>query len=216
MNVTIIGTGSMAKAIGTRMLAGGNSVTFMSRDPSKATALAAELAKAATRGATARAGVPDGPIRDEVVVLAVPYSAAAGVVGEYDDRLAGKIVVDITNPLRTTSEGLEPATPPGTSAAEEIAVAARPAARIVKAFNAAFAAAVTAGSAGGQPLDIFVAGNDSNAKATVAALVEAGGMRPIDCGPLRHARQLEAMALLIINLRSMQATASTMAWKLVS
>ncbi len=215
MNVTIIGTGNMARAIGTRMLAGGNSVTFMSRDPSKATALAAELAKSATRGATAQSSDANGPIRDEVVVLAVPYSAAAGVVGEYDDRLAGKIVVDITNPLRTTSEGLEPATPPGTSAAEQIAVAARPAARIVKAFNAAFAAAVMAGSVGGQPLDIFIAGNDAEAKAVVAQLVEAGGMRPIDCGPLRHARELEAMALLIINLRGSLGISNASAWKLV-
>ncbi|MGA2284941.1 MAG: NAD(P)-binding domain-containing protein [Dehalococcoidia bacterium] len=215
MNVTIIGTGKMARAIGTRMLAGGNSVTFISRQAERATALAADLAKAATRGATAQSSAATGPIRDEVVVLAVPYSAAAAVVMEYDDRLAGKIVVDITNPLRRTSEGLEPATPPGTSAAEEIAVAARPAARIVKAFNAAFASAVTAGSAGGQPLDIFIAGDDANAKATVAGVIEAGGMRPIDCGPLRHAREIEAMALLIINLRSTLETGSAMAWKLV-
>jgi NADPH-dependent F420 reductase len=215
MNVTIIGTGRMARAIGTRMLAGGNSVTFISRQAEKATALAADLAKAATRGATAQSSAADGPIRDEVVVLAVPYSAAAGVVREYDDRLAGRIVVDITNPLRPTSDGLEPATPPGTSAAEEIAVAARPAARIVKAFNAAFASAVMAGSAGGQPLDIFVAGNDADAKATVAQLIEAGGMRPIDCGALRHAREIEAMALLIISLQNTLETGSTMAWKLV-
>jgi hypothetical protein len=95
-------------------------------------------------------------------------------------------------------------TSPGMSAAEEIArevAAVSPPARVVKAFSTTFAAALAAGQAGGLPLDVFLAGDDPAAKAAVAALVTAGGMRPVDAGPLRRARELEALQLLHMTLQ---------------
>ncbi len=72
---------------------------------------------------------------------------------------------------------------------------------MVKAFNTTFAATLVAGEVAGQPLDVLLAGDDADAKAQVAALVEAGGMRPIDAGPLRRARQLEHLGFLHMALQ---------------
>ncbi len=119
MNITIIGTGNMARGIGTRLVAGGNSVTLLSRDREKGAELEANLQAAARQGASAQA-VPFGsPIQDEVVVLAVPYHAVAETIQPYRAQLTGKILVDITNPVKATFDGL--ATPPDSSAAQEIA-----------------------------------------------------------------------------------------------
>ena len=119
MNITIIGTGNMARGIGTRLVAGGNSVTLLSRNPEKGAELAANLQAAARQGASAQA-VPFGsPLQDEVVVLAVPYPAVAETIQPYRAQLTGKILVDITNPVKATFDGL--ATPPDSSAAQEIA-----------------------------------------------------------------------------------------------
>jgi predicted dinucleotide-binding enzyme len=133
MNITIIGTGNMARGIGTRALAGGNNVTLVGHTPDKAEDLAAQLRGAATKGASVRAAPSGAPIDSDVVVLAVPYSAAASVVEQYGDQLAGKVVVDITNPVDFST--MSPAVAPGTSGAEEIAKVAPAGAKVVKAFN---------------------------------------------------------------------------------
>ncbi len=99
MNITIIGTGNMARGIGTRLLAGGNSVTLIGQQPGAAEELVGELRGAARSGASVRATSGSGGIGGEVVILAVPYDAVASVVQQYADQLAGKIVVDITNPV---------------------------------------------------------------------------------------------------------------------
>lgn len=202
MNVTVLGAGNMARGIGARMLAGGNSVTLLDRDPGKAQALAQELTGQAKGGAKASAGELGSPISDPVVVSALYYQVAREVVGLYRDQLAGKILVDISNPLNETFDDL--ATPSGTSAAEELAKIA-PRARVVKAFNTTFAGTLAQGHVGGQPLDVFIAGDDQEAKNTVARLIEQGGQRPIDAGPLRRARQLEGLGLLNITLQSSMA-----------
>jgi hypothetical protein len=67
---------------------------------------------------------------------------------------------------------------------------------VVKAFNTTFAGTLVSGQVGGQPLDVLIAGDDEAAKATVAQLVEAGGMRAVDAGPLRRSRQLEHAGFL--------------------
>jgi len=129
-----------------------------------------------------------------VVVLAVPYSAAAPVFQQYGDQLAGKIVVDITNPVDFST--MSPSVAPGTSGAEEIARVVPAGAKLVKAFNTILAGTLVTGQVAGQPLDVFIAGDDAEAKATLSRLVEAGGLRAIDTGPLHRARLLEALALL--------------------
>ena len=212
MNVTIIGSGNMARGIGTRLLAGGNSVTLMARNLEQATELANSLHASARNGATVEVARVGSEILSEVVILTVPFGVVDQVVKQNKAHLAGKIVVDATNPLNATYDGL--ATPSDSSAAEEIA-RLLPEARIVKAFNTTFAGTLVAGEVAGQPLDVFLAGDDAKAKATVAKLVEAGGLNAIDAGPLQRARQLEALAFLGIQLQFTLGTQFMSAWKLV-
>jgi len=214
MNITIIGTGKMARGIGTRLVAGGNSVTLLSRNPEKGADLAANLQAAAHQGASAQA-VPFGsPIQDEVVVLAVPYPAVAETIQPYTAQLTGKILVDITNPVNATFDGL--ATPPDSSAAQEIASLVPAATRVVKAFNTTFAGPLVKGQVAGQPLDVFITGDDDAAKATVSQLVEASGLRVIDAGPLAHAHYLEGLAFLGMKLQFTLGTQFQSAWKFLS
>ncbi|WP_228313097.1 NADPH-dependent F420 reductase [Streptomyces fungicidicus] len=108
--------------------------------------------------------------------------------------LAGKVVVDISNPVDfSTFDSL--VVEPGTSAAEQIAAAA-PGARVVKAFKTTFAGPLVAGEVAGRPLDVFVAGDDDDAKRSVSELVSSAGLRPLDVGPLRRARELEGFQFL--------------------
>jgi NADPH-dependent F420 reductase len=214
MNVTILGAGNMARGIATRLLAGGNSVTLVARKPGEAAELATRLADAATKGAAVRTAAWGSAIADQVVVLAVQYGAAAPIVQQYGSQLAGKIIVDITNPLNASYDGL--ATPPGTSGAEEIAKVTPAGATVVKAFNTTFASTLAAGQVAGQPLDVFIAGDDAQAKSVVAGLISAGGLRPVDAGPLKRAQVLEAMALLLITLQGPMGTGFRSAIKILA
>jgi predicted dinucleotide-binding enzyme len=147
-----------------------------------------------------------------VVVLAVYFPDAMAAVEEYGDGLTGKVLVDITNPLDETYEDL--VTPPDRSAAQELQAAAS-GARVVKAFNTTFAGTLKEGEVAGQSLDVFLAADDDDAKATVAGLVEDGGLRPVDAGPLRRARELEAAGLLHISVQGTLGTGFGSALKII-
>lgn len=198
--VTIIGSGNMARGIATRFLAGGTSVTLVGRSPEKVGDLAAQLRGAAKNGATVDTASYGSTVGSEVVVLAVPYPADVSVVKEYGAKLNGKTVVSISTPFNATYDGL--ATPPDTSAAEEVAKAASSGAKVVKGFNTNFAGMLVAGRVAGQPLDVFIAGDDAGAKAALAKLLEASGLRPLDAGPLQRSRQLEGLHLINAGLQS--------------
>jgi NADPH-dependent F420 reductase len=204
MNVTIVGTGNVARGVATRLLAGGNSVTLLARSLEPAGELVSSLQKAAKGDATVRVAPVGSDIEDDIVVLAVPYTAVKEIISQNREQLTGKIVIDPTNPLNATYSGL--VTPADSSAAEEIAKLLPSGARVVKAFNTTFAGTVAAGQVAGQPLDVFIAGDDAEAKATVSKLVEEGGLRAIDAGPLTRAHQLEAIAFLHISLQSTLGT----------
>ncbi|MBI2846183.1 MAG: NADPH-dependent F420 reductase [Chloroflexi bacterium] len=199
MKVTIIGAGNMARGIGTRLLAGGHSVTLHARNMEKAQALAGELSQEAKGGAKVEVKPLGDSLPDEVVILAVPYSAEASLVEKYRDQLPGSILVEISNPIDGQTFELIP--PPGSSASEEIAKIVPQDTKVVKAFNTTFASTLVQGQVKGQPIDVFIAGDDEAAKATVAKLVEDGGLRPLDVGPIRRARNLEAFQLLHISLQ---------------
>ncbi len=204
MNITIIGAGNMGRGIGTRLAAGGHSVTFVDNDPETAEKVAKDIKAAAKNGAKiSTASLGDAQLGD-VVVLAVPYGANMELAKQFGTRLAGKVVVDIANPLNSTYDGL--ATAPNSSSAEELAKAVTSGAKVVKAFNTTFAGTLLKGKVAGQPLDVFIAGDDADAKAKVAQLVKDGGMHPIDAGPLSRARQIEAMQLLHITLQNALGT----------
>ena len=190
-SISIIGLGNMASALADRALAGGNTVELIGRDPAKANELAAAL-DGATVGAAGTAPAGD------IVILAVPYANAAEAVTEYGDALHGKIVIDITNPVTPDITGL--VTPDGSSGAQEIAKAAPAGAHVVKAFNTLFANVLAAGPADGRPLDVFIAGDDAQAKAQVSVFIESLGLRPFDAGPLPMAQALENAGLLEMGL----------------
>jgi 8-hydroxy-5-deazaflavin:NADPH oxidoreductase len=196
MNVTIIGAGNMGRAIGTRLVGGGHSVTYVSKNPANAEKAAADLQPMAKSGAKVKAASLENVELGDVVILAVWHGINVELVKQLGKRLAGKVVVDIANPLNATYDGLS--TNPGTSAAEEVAKAASAGVNVVKAFNTTFAGTLKAGQVGGQVLDVFIAGDDINAKNKVAQLVRDGGLRPVDTGPLSRAQQIEGMQLLQI------------------
>jgi NADPH-dependent F420 reductase len=214
MNVTIIGAGNVGRGIGHRLIAGGHDVTLVDRDPEEAEQLVEELRGAAEGRATVEAAGPGAELRGEVVILAVYYPGSLEIAGELGDKLAGKVVVDIANPLNQTFDDL--ATAPGTSAAEEMAATATAGTKVVKAFNTTFSGTLVEGQVAGQPLDVFIAGDDQEAKETVAQLVRDGGLRAIDVGPLERARQLEGLGFLGITLQQPLGLHFQSAWKLIS
>jgi 8-hydroxy-5-deazaflavin:NADPH oxidoreductase len=214
MQVTVIGAGNMGRGIGHRIVAGGHSVTIVDRDPEEARQLAEELRGAAEGGATVEAAQPGAELRGEVVVLAVYYPGNLEIARDLGDRLVGKVVVDISNPLNQTFDGL--ATAPGTSAAEQVAQSAPAGARVVKAFNTTFSGTLVEGQVAGQQLDVHIAGDDQGAKETMAQLVRDGGLRAIDVGPLERARELEGLGFLGITLQQLLGLNFQSAWKLVS
>ena len=214
MQVTVIGAGNMGRGIGHRLVAGGHDVTVVDRDPEEAGQLAEELRGAAQGGATVEAAGPGTELRGEVVVLAVYYPGSLELARELGDRLAGKVVVDISNPVNQSFDGL--ATAPGTSAAEELAATVPTGTRVVKAFNTTFSGTLVEGQVAGQPLDVLMAGDDEEAKETVAQLVRDGGLRAIDVGPLERARELEGLGFLGITLQQPLGLNFQSTWKLAS
>jgi len=196
MNVTIIGSGNMGRGIGTRAVAGGHSVTFVDANPEVAEKAATDVRASAKNGAkVSTASLGDAQLGD-VVVFAVWYGTNIELAKQLGNKLAGKVVVDIANPLNSTFDGL--ATAADSSSAEDLAKAIANGAKVVKAFNTTFAGTLLTGESGGQKLDVFIAGDDADAKAKVAQIVTDGGMRAVDTGPLSRARQIEGMQLLHI------------------
>lgn len=179
---TVIGNGNMGRAITGIFDKGGNSVTVLGHEDG------------------------DKPVVGDIVVLAVPYPALADIIEQRREQLAGKVVVDITNPVDfQTFDSLTVA--PDSSAAAEIA-AALPDSRVVKAFNTTFAATLGDGSVGPATTCVLLAGDDDAAKSMLADAITAGGLKAIDAGSLKRARELEAMGFLQISL----AAAGKLPW----
>ena len=173
-NLSILGTGNMGQAIAAIAGKGGHSVQLLG------------------------SGDGDTAVTGEVVVLAVPYPAVSDVISQRGEQLAGKIVVDITNPLNfETFDSL--VVPADSSAAAEIA-AALPQSRVLKAFNTNFAATLAAGTVGSVNTTVLIAGDDADAKSTLAGVVTSGGLNAIDAGALTRARELEALGFLQLTL----------------
>ncbi|RIJ69713.1 diguanylate cyclase [Nakamurella silvestris] len=172
--VTVLGTGNMGTAISTLLTQGDNSVQVLG---------------------SADSGTP---VTGDVVVLAVPHTALAEIVATRGASLAGKVVVDITNPVDfSTFDSL--VVPADGSATAQLA-ASLPQSHVLKAFNTNFAATLAAGAVGDQTTTVLVAGDDTEAKATLVDLVTAAGLKAVDAGTLRRARELEALGFLQLTL----------------
>jgi predicted dinucleotide-binding enzyme len=156
-----------------------------------------------------RAGVVYSALGDELtgdlVVLAVPYAAYPSILDHYRERLAGKVVVDISNPIDFTTYD-ELTVPADSSTAAELARQLPVGAAVVKAFNVNLGDTLTAGTNGTTVTTVLFAGDYAEAKIAVADLIKASGMRAVDVGPLSRARELEAMGFLQIALAALGKT----------
>jgi predicted dinucleotide-binding enzyme len=186
-SISIIGTGNMARTIGALAVAGGNTVEVMGRDQSKAADLAKALGGSATTGEWG--AVPAG----DIVIVALLYASVVPVVAHYGDALAGKVIVEISNPFNSAADGL--AHGEDTSIAQEVAKAAPASASVVKAFNTIFRHVLEKG----RPV-VFIAGDDAQAKAGVEAFIESLGLRPLDVGRLKMAYWLEGAGVVTMGL----------------
>jgi 8-hydroxy-5-deazaflavin:NADPH oxidoreductase len=187
-SISIIGTGNMARSIGALAVAGGNTVEVVGRDQAKAAELAKALGGSTTTGEFGAAPVGD------IVIVALGYANVVPVVAQYGDALAGKVIVDICNPVNSAGDGL--AIPADTSIAQEVAKAAPASARVVKAFNTVFGHVLKEG----RTLDVFFAGDDAQTKADVSEFIASLGLRPLDVGGLNMAHYLEGTGLVMIGL----------------
>jgi 8-hydroxy-5-deazaflavin:NADPH oxidoreductase len=185
--ITIIGTGNMARTIGTLAVAAGHTVEVMGRNQSKANQLAEALGGGANAGTWG--AVPAG----DLVITALLYDGVVPTVVDYGDALAGKVIVDISNPFNATFDGL--AHSEETSIAQEVAKVAPAGASVVKAFNTIFRNVLE----NGRP-DVFIAGDGAQAKEGVQAFIESIGLRPLDVGGLKMAHWLEGMGLVTVGL----------------
>lgn len=164
--ISIVGTGNMASTLAALAVAGGNTT-------------------AGEFGA-----VPAG----DIVIVALGYAHVVPVITQYGEALAGKVIVDLSNPVNATGDGL--AIPAGTSIAQNVAEVAPAGATVVKAFNTTFGAVLTKD----HRMDVLIAGDDENAKAAVAEFVESLALRPLDVGGLNMAQYLEGTGLVMIGL----------------
>lgn len=189
-HISIIGTGNMGQAIAGLVTRGGHTVELIGE---------ADTAM---------------PVTGDIVILAVPFPAMSEVLTARGSSLAGRIVVDITNPLDfATFDSLT--VPADSSATAEIA-AALPDSRVLKAFNTTFAATLAAGTVGPLTTTVLIAGNDTEAKAALAQVVTDGGLAAVDAGALRRARELEALGFLQITLAAAEKVAWTNGFGLVA
>ncbi len=182
-HVSILGTGNMGQAIAAIAGKAGHAVQLLGSNDT------------------------DTAVTGDVVVLAVPYSAVGEVIAQRGKQLAGRIVVDITNPLNfETFDSL--VVTPDSSATAEIA-AALPQSRVLKAFNTTFAATLSAGTVGPLTTTVLIAGDDADAKSTLAGIVTGGGLQSVDAGALTRARELEALGFLQLTLAASEKVSWT-------
>ena len=182
-HVSILGTGTMGQAIASVVGRGGHTVQLIGRGDAAA------------------------PLDGDVVVLAIPYGAVNAVLAERGDSLAGRIVVDITNPVNL--ETFDSLTVPADSSATAEIAAALPSSRVLKAFNTTFAGTLASGTVGSLTTTVLIAGDDADAKSILAGIVTSGGLNAIDAGPLSRARELEGLGFLQISLAANEKIAWT-------
>jgi 8-hydroxy-5-deazaflavin:NADPH oxidoreductase len=174
--ISIFGTGNMGSAIASLLSDGGATIHHIAQDDAA------------------------GPIEGDIVILAVPYPALRPIAEKYGDYLAGKVVVDITNPVNFETFDSLVVSASGSATAE--LAEALPDSHVLKAFNTTFAATLGAKTVGDKATTVLIAGDDSDAKAALAAAVSAGGIQAIDVGSLSRARELEALGFLQLTLAS--------------
>jgi predicted dinucleotide-binding enzyme len=207
MNIGILGSGNVGSTLGKAWAKRGHRILFSySRDPKKLESLAASA------GPNTRAGTPAEAVQfGEVILFAPPWPSVDHAL-KAAGPLAGKILIDCTNPLKQDLSGLEIGHT--TSAGEEIAKKT-PGARVVKAFNMTGAENMANPRFGAEQVTMFICGDDAAAKTTIARLTEELGFEAVDAGSLQAARLLEPLAMLWIHLAYAQEMGSGIGFKLL-
>ncbi len=209
MKIGILGAGNMGGTLGRLWSELGHEICFGLRDieSDKAQRARSAMGKQARCGSAA-----DAAEFADAVLIAVPWEATQQVLTPLAQLLAGKVLIDCTNPIKPDLSGL--AVGHTTSAAEEIARWA-PGARVVKAFNTVGANTLEDARYGDHSASMFICGDDETAKSLVAQLADEIGFEVIDAGPLVEARYLEPLALLWIHLAIRGKFGSKIAVKLL-
>lgn len=205
MRIAIIGAGNVGGGLADAATTAGHDVVLSASNPASAQQVAART------GATAVNSNAEAVEGADLVVLAVPGSSVAGIGAELAEALSGKVVVDATNPIDDTFTDL---TTTGVSSAEQLQQLLQRA-TVVKSLNTVFASRYGNPAEDGQPLVALIAGDDANAKAGVARLVESIGFCAVDAGGLRMARALEEIAFLNISLNARNGWTWQSAFQLV-
>jgi hypothetical protein len=191
MNLGIVGAGNVGGTLGRRFAELGHSVAFGSRRPDSL-----EMAELARRPNVCVVSPYEAAQSAEVVILATPWPNTADALRSAGD-LTGKIVLDCTNPLKPDLSGI--ATGPDTSGGELVALWAR-GARVVKIFNSVGFGVMADPEFGSERATMLYCGDDAVAKNVARELAAELGFDPVDAGPLKQARVLEAFALLWVSL----------------
>jgi predicted dinucleotide-binding enzyme len=186
-HISIIGTGKMGQAIAKLATNGGHTVELLGKDD---------------------------PASGDIVILAVPHSAIQDLLQQRSEYLAGKVVVDISNPVNF--ETFDSLTVPADSSATSEIAAALPGSHVLKAFNTTFAATLAAGTVGPLTTTVLIAGDNTDAKSLLAEVITTGGLHAIDAGPLRRARELEALGFLQLTLAARELVPWTAGFGLVT
>ncbi|MCC2630824.1 MAG: Oxidoreductase [Candidatus Paceibacter sp.] len=169
MNISIIGAGKMGHAISNRLTTTKHAITIYDREAEKSQEISGDM-----------------------IILALPYAASRDVAERHGKQFAGKIVVDISNPVDFQTFELIP--PAGSSGAEEIAKLLPRDTKVLKAFNSTLAQALIDGTANGKKTEVKIAGDDAQAKESLKKVIEESGLDAVDVGPLASARDLEKTA----------------------
>ena len=190
MKIAIIGKGNVGSALGKGLTKAGHEIKFGHRDPSE------PVSEAAKWG--------------QIIILAVPHNNSVDAIENVKPFADGKTVIDVMNALGPKMElGISCTT----SSAEETQKKL-PNAFVVKAFNTVFAKNQSTARVGNEKLTAFIAGDDADAKKTVAKLTGDIGFDSVDCGPLKNARYLEAMGNMLINLAYTYGMGTDIGYKL--
>ena len=208
MKIAIIGTGGVGAALGTRWGEAGHDIVYGSRAPQSEKVQQLVAKSGAKAFATGAREAIEGA---DAILLAVPWPVARETLVQLGD-LAGRPLIDCTNPLLSDLSGIELGHV--ISAGEQIAAWA-PGAKVIKAFNTASVKVMLNPQFGEHRATMFYCGDDAGAKLTVRQLIEAIGFEPVDAGSLSSSRYLEPLAMLYIHLAFRQGLGSNCAFKIM-
>jgi predicted dinucleotide-binding enzyme len=209
MKIAVIGIGNVGGTLGPAWAKAGHQVIFGVRDPGSAKVKT--LLEKTGHGARA-AAVAVAAAAADIIVFATPWSATQAAI-KAAGNLAGKLVVDCTNPIAPDLKGLSIGTT--TSAGEQVARWAE-SAKVVKAFNTTGSGNMAATQYGSQAVTMFICGDDPAAREVVAELAKDVGFDPCITGPLYHARYFEPLAMLWVDMAYLQGRGPQFAYKILS